>query len=72
MIDPAIRRQYDDWGNADHLLSEPDRVRLDEGDWFRAAGECLCPICQRPYWRHPLVVGALWLHRLCTNELVHL
>lgn len=67
-----MRPGYDDWGNADHLLADADRTALQEGAWTRASGECLCPICAKEYWRHPSVVGCLWLHRICTGWLVKL
>lgn len=72
MLDPSIRNRHDDFGNAAELLSAPDLKVIAEGTWFRAAGECACPICHQEYWRHPLVPDALWLHRICTGWMVHL
>lgn len=64
--------QHDHFGNADHLLSEGDRAILDECLWYRAGGDVICEDCQKPYYDHPPVIGALWLQRLCNGDLVHL
>lgn len=63
--------QHDGNGNADHLLSDDDRVKLDECQWYRAGGDCVCE-CGKVYYDHPPVLGALWLQRLCNGDLVHL
>jgi hypothetical protein len=67
-----VRDAHDEWGNAAHLLAERDRERLDTGDWRRASGDTLCEGCDRTYYDHANVVGALWLHRLCDDTLVKL
>jgi hypothetical protein len=73
VIDPELHRQHDYLGNAPHLMSPVDRVRVfgDRPDWMRAGGGCLCK-CGKEYYDHPPVVGALWLTRLCDDELVKL
>lgn len=46
----------------------------------RAAGACLCAICGREYWRHPVATESWnlsfdttpFLHRLCNGHLVKL
>ena len=40
--------------------------------FFRASGGCLCPVCGEQYRKHPTVVGAEWLNRLCNGEYVKL
>ncbi|AXQ69681.1 hypothetical protein HOU03_gp099 [Caulobacter phage CcrSC] len=72
MIDYDLRQQHDEWGNNPALLSAEDRSAIDLGAWKRAGHETLCETCDRPYWKHPEVIGALWLHRLCDNTLVKL
>jgi hypothetical protein len=66
-----VREQHDTMGNAPHLLCDEDRVKIDACDFSRAGGECVCS-CGKRYWQHPLVVGALWLNKLCDGSLVHL
>lgn len=74
MLDPAIRRQHDDLGNAPDLMPPADRERVfgESQDWFRAAGACRCPVCGREYYDHPSVLGALWLTRICDDTFVKL
>lgn len=72
MIDLDLRRRHDDWGNCEELLDPIDAERIDEGEWMRAAGACVCGVCGRPFYDHESVLGALWLTRLCDNELVKL
>ena len=72
MMDPDLRCQHDSYGNASHLLSTKDKEALEQGNWQRASGECVCFTCGKAYWQHPMVLGALWLHRVCGNILVHL
>jgi len=38
----------------------------------RASGDCLCPVCGEQYHKHPTVVGAEWLNRLCNGVYVKL
>lgn len=63
-----------------------DVLRVERGDWFRAAGDAECSgwhhpdgnraaggiSCGRPYRDHPSVPGFEWLHRLCDGRLVKL
>ena len=72
MLDPKIRNRHDDWGNCAELLTPEDAERIEEGDWMRAGGECLCGICGKQFNDHGPVLGALWLTRLCDGELVKL
>jgi hypothetical protein len=65
-------RLHDDMGNCDDFLAPEDEAVLDAGTWFRASGDCECAVCAQSYWKHPQVLGALWLHRLCDGELVKL
>lgn len=50
----------------------------EEYTWYRAGGGCICSICGREYWNHPLDVnvvswdGQLFLHILCDGNRVHL
>ena len=63
---------YDSYGNNSHLLAPSDAAALEEGDYTRADGNTICEHCQAPYRTHPQVQGALWLRRICPNELVKL
>lgn len=67
-----VLRLHDDFGNCPDLLAPEDEVRLEAGTWFRASGNCICADCALPYWKHPQVLGALWLHRVCDGDLVKL
>lgn len=64
--------QHDAMGNAPHLMPEEERRRVfDEGDYHRTAGGCFCS-CNRLYYDHSPVLGALWLTRLCDGQFVKL
>lgn len=52
-----------------HITQEL-QVRIDSGDWFRAAGDCLCPICGKTYQRHQNIEGFEWLTYLCTGWII--
>ncbi len=67
-----VYKQHDEHGNAEHLLSPEDKEKVDEGDFTRAGGDSICPVCDMPYFSHPNVVGALWLTKLCDGRLVKL
>lgn len=47
-------------------------------DFIRANGDCLCPVCGRPYLRHPFDPKVLdwngepWLNVLCDGLRVKL
>lgn len=72
MIPLALYQQHDEMGNAPHLMPEEERVRVfDHGDWRRVAGGIRCT-CDRLYYDHAPVLGALWLTRLCDNTFVKL
>ena len=54
-----------------------DRLRVDEGDYVRAAGDAECPgsrgfSCGMPYRDHPVVPGFEMLHRTCDGRLFKL
>ncbi|AXQ68239.1 hypothetical protein HOT99_gp035 [Caulobacter phage CcrBL10] len=72
MIPYEVRQQHDEWGNAEHLLAPADAAVLEAGSWRRVSGDCTCETCAKLYYDHPPVLGALWLNRLCTGELVKL
>lgn len=42
------------------------------GSEFRAAGDCICPVCGQEYRRHPEDPDQTFLHVLCTGERVKL
>lgn len=46
--------------------------KIDAGLWFRADGDCLCPVCNEPYKRHKNIEGIEWLTVLCNGDLVKL
>ena len=72
MLDPDIRDKHDEWGNCEELLSVDDKKILDNGTWYRSSGDCVCKDCNKKYYDHPLVLGALWLSKLCNGNLVKL
>jgi len=72
MIPFDLRMRHDAYGNAADLLSAEDASRLKDGRWRRASGDVICESCGMLYYDHPLVIGALWLHRICDGDLVHL
>ena len=41
-------------------------------EWFRAAGDCECPVCGHEYRLHPVDETDEWLHVLCNGERVKL
>jgi hypothetical protein len=51
---------------------KPDSKRVDEGDWVRASGDCICSVCGFEYREHAPLVGFEWLHQLCNGKLVKL
>lgn len=67
-----IRELHDTWGNAPFLLERKAQLALDHGTWFRTSGDLICPYCNKDYYSHPQVIGALWLRKICTGEYVHL
>jgi len=48
----------------------PDAKRVDEGDWYRASGDCVCEACGFPYYDHQPVTGFRWLLKLCNGDLI--
>ena len=48
----------------------PDEKRVDEGDWYRASGDCICDVCGFPYYDHQPVTGFRWLLKLCNGDLI--
>lgn len=72
MIDRSTGLWHDEWGNNPDLLSPMDQHMLEEGLWSRAHGDCECVDCDKPYWKHPQVLGATWLRRICDGRLVKL
>jgi len=65
-----LRRSHDENGNNPSLLDPGDKAKIDDGDWLRAGGECVCQACGKEYRVHPPVVGAIWLLRLCGGGLI--
>lgn len=45
-------------------------------NFHRASGDCICSVCDKAYWPHPLggLIGWMgqFLHRLCDGSLVKL
>lgn len=48
----------------------------DQIDFYRADGRCLCPVCNKEYYKHPFSEHQGWdgpyLHKLCNGDLVKL
>uniref|UniRef100_A0AB74UM69 Uncharacterized protein n=1 Tax=Caulobacter phage BL57 TaxID=3348355 RepID=A0AB74UM69_9VIRU len=72
MISYELRQQHDEYGNAEHLLSDADYAVILAGTWRRVSGDNLCGHCGKLYYDHPQVIGALWLTRICNGSLVKL
>lgn len=67
-------------------ILERYQQRTDVPEFIRAAGDCLCKICQQPYWKHEYdkrypTPPSMWLrinrpeyflHKLCDGTLVKL
>lgn len=51
---------------------EPDKIRVECGDYHRASGNVTCEICGCNYSEHSKVTGYDWLNQLCDGTLVHL
>lgn len=51
---------------------KPDQIRVDRGEYDRAAGDTVCETCGCVYYDHAPVVGYSWLHRLCNGKFVKL
>lgn len=51
---------------------KPDAKRVDNGEYVRASGDCICDSCGFEYREHAPVVGFEWLHQLCSGKLVKL
>lgn len=41
-------------------------------EWYRSAGDCLCPLCDREYRLHPSDPEDEFLHILCNGDRVKL
>lgn len=72
MIPFEIRIQHDNLGNADHLLSDENRTKLEAGEMIRVGGDAECEICGKIWYDHPVVIGALWLNKACDGRLLKL
>lgn len=46
--------------------------RLINDEMKRAAGDCICLVCNKKYQRHPVVKDYEWLNVLCDGSLVKL
>lgn len=63
---------HDAMGNAPHLLDPVHAAKIVHGHWRRASGDVVCERCNKLYYDHPHVVGALWLVETCDGRLVKL
>lgn len=71
MIPYDLYVQHDSLGNAPELMPADERARVEAGDFKRVGGGVRCS-CDRLYYDHPPVLGALWLTRLCDGSFVKL
>lgn len=66
------------WGEAEPnpLQLKPNKVDLkrimEDNDWYRASGDCICEKCGMDYYSHPPVIRFPGLHRVCNGDLVKL
>ena len=54
------------------FLPTPEELEHAHESAYRASGDCICPVCGEQYRKHPTVVRAEWLNRLCNGEYVKL
>ncbi len=52
--------------------TDKDLKRLDDGNWFRAGGDCICQTCGKKYYDHPQLITQSWINKLCDESLVKL
>lgn len=46
--------------------------RIEEGEMYRASGDCVCPTCGKLYYDHAHLTDYEWLTILCDGSLVKL
>lgn len=66
------RHSHNDMGTNLDLLTPEHRKKYEAFDFYRAGGGVVCTICNKLYYDHPNVVGALWLTEICNRDLVKL
>lgn len=54
------------------LLARGERDDHLRDNFIRASGDCVCPACDDPYWRHPVDPIEPYLHALCDGTRVKL
>lgn len=67
-----------EWYGDSGVVSRYFKQVQADPDFFRAAGDCLCSVCNEPYRKHPYDMKTLawhgepWLHVLCDGRRVKL
>lgn len=54
------------------IPAKPDRIRVEDGDWYEAIDSYVCVHCGCRFDEHVGVPGYGWLTRLCDGDLVKL
>jgi hypothetical protein len=62
----------DDMASDTSKMSPEDLLKYESGDVRRTSGGVICAVCQKEYRKHPQLIGAPWLNKICTGELVKL
>ena len=68
---PTLEEWIDDGGYHPEKLSPEDREQIENNDWHRAGGACLC-VCGLQYRQHRPLLGASFLIKLCDGRMVKL
>lgn len=58
-------------------INKPTKEQIEKvnnEEWFRAGGECICTVCNKFYNQHKVVEFSEYFHlnELCSGELVKL
>lgn len=47
--------------------------KINNHDWYRASGDCICDICGKLYYDHSYFVEPYeWLNIICNGDMVKL
>jgi hypothetical protein len=57
---------------ADERRYQPDRIRVDRGEYVRAGGDATCEVCGCAYRHHAPVQGYPIFYRACDGRLLKL
>lgn len=52
--------------------SAEDLEKIENNEYERAGGECICDLCLKPYRKHLSFIDYNYLTRLCNGKIVKL